>query len=166
MNKPNQFNLAGNFLHIGGGEYVPMRNIRSVELLTDADRSQMAERYPEARNDFRYRLQFWDQSQKLTVELDAAPGIFVQVDDAVLVPITNVQGLKPLTAKDRDRLKARYPNAEREFQTRIEGGAAGQSFLSTWTVGRITGMGEEMLTAAPAMQSGRSNGAKNPAPAG
>jgi len=154
MERQKQFNLAGNFLHVGGEEYVPMRNIRSVEVLTDADRAQMADRYPQARTDFQYRVQFWDRSQKLVTDLDAAPGVFVQVDDSVLVPVANVQGLKPLTEDDRLKLRVRYPNTEREFQTRIEGNVDSQSFLSTWTVAQITGMGPETLSSAPTVDQG------------
>lgn len=160
MQRNTQFNLAGNFLHVGSGEYVPMQNIRSVEVLSETDKSQMVERYPDARQDFQYRIQFADRSQKLIVDLDSAPGSFVQVDDGVLVPISNMQGLKPLSDSAKAQLKTRYPQAERDFQTRIEG-AFGQSFLSTWTVAQITGMPDEKLMSAPApksSQNGNGNG--------
>ena len=151
MERQSQFNLACNFLHVGDGEYVPMRNIRSVELLADTDRAQRAERYPKARQDFKYRIQFVDRSQKLAVELDTVAGSFVQVDEGVLVPIANMQALKPLSESDKQQLKERYPQAERDFQTRIEG-SNGLSFLSTWTVAQIAGVPNENLVSAPAEQ--------------
>ncbi len=121
MNRNQQFNLTGNFLHVGSGEYVPMQNIRSVDILTGDDLKQLAERYPDARDGFQYRIQFADRSQKLVVDLDAAPGTFVQVDDGVLVPTQNIQGLKPLSQADIERMKARYPQAQRDFATRHRG---------------------------------------------
>lgn len=144
MERQNKFNTAGSFLHVGAGEYIPMRNIRCVEILTDEDRAQMAERYPDARQDFNYRIQFWDRAQRLSVDLDTAPGQFAQVDQGVLMPISNLAALKPLTAEDHERLRARYPNTERAFQTRIEA-TDGNSFLSTWTVAQIAGTGDEVL---------------------
>ncbi len=156
MTRNTQFNLAGNFLHVGSGEYVPMQNIRSVEILTEADKVQMVERYPDARQDFQYRIQFADRSQKLVVDLDATSGSFVQVDDGVLVPMSNMQGLKPLTEAELSRMKAAYPQSTRDFKTRIEGNN-GQSFLSTWTVAQITGMPDDKLMSAPAAQPRPSN---------
>lgn len=144
MERQQKYNMAGNFLHIGAGEYVPMRNIRCIEVLSDDDRAQMAERYPNARTDFQYRVQFWDRTQRLAVQLDANPGQLVEVDTAVLMPIANMAALKPLSSDDHERLRARYPNAARPFQTRIES-TDGQSFLSTWTVEQIVGAGEDVL---------------------
>ncbi len=124
----------------------------------------MAERYPTARNDFQYRIQFVDRSQKLAVELDTVAGCFVQVDEGVLVPIANMQGLKPLSDADKQQLKERYPQAERDFQTRIEG-SNGLSFLSTWTVAQIAGVPSDTLVSAPA-EKPRSRGRKSqPRPA-
>ncbi len=164
MERQSKFNLGSNFLHIGGGEHIPLRNIRTVEILTDADRAQMAERYPEARTDFRYRVQFWNRTQRLALSLDTAPGTFVEVDKGVLMPIANLAGIKPLTEDDKARLRERYPQAERPFESRIEG-ADGQSFLSTWTVAQITGLGEEALTHDRSGQATRRDGAA-PRPAG
>ena len=91
MDRLSQYNLAGNFIHIGNGEYVPARNIKMVEPLTDEDKAQLAERVPNARRNFQFRVKFWDKTQKLVEELDAAPGTFVRVDENAIIPIANVQ---------------------------------------------------------------------------
>ena len=170
MDRLSQYNLAGNFIHIGNGEYVPARNIKMVEPLTDEDKAQLAERVPNARRNFQFRVKFWDKTQKLVEELDAAPGTFVRVDENAIIPIANVQGLKQLSDQDRTRLRERHHNAQREFQTRVEGSGYGHSFLSTWSVAQITGTGEETdLNEAPQPQTrGRSKSKTQarPQPAG